>query len=165
MNHDKHHKSTTENSLTEIFDTGTRSSHIFTVFTTDLDSSVQSRQGTAYPPCPHPSESMRINANQAHVPRPDKTGRTNVSRGILSLCHFALEFLEFTAVCNLSDFQTYPLPGTQNTVKSKTSWVFLCFPLGVKDRKGTHRKSRLAVLESWRPVAKFANLGDEEQVK
>ena len=140
--HDKHHKSTTENSLGETFDTGTRSSHIFTVFTTDLDSSVQSRQGTAYPPCPHPSESMRINANQAHVPRPDKTDRTYVSRGTLyhfvtlSLYHFAVEFVEFTAVCNLSDFQTYPLPGTQNTVKPKTSWVFLGFPRFSSRSKG-----------------------------
>ena len=111
MNHDKHHKSTTENSLTEIFDTGTRSSHIFTVFTTDLDSSVQSRQGTAYPPCPHPSESMRINANQAHVPRPDKTGRTNVSRGILSLCHFVTLQLNFLNLQPFATFQTFrPIP-------------------------------------------------------
>ena len=110
-------------------------------------------------------------ANQCESSPCSKTGQNRQNQCFkrhfvtLSLCHFAVEFVEFTAVCNLSDFQTYPLPGTQNSVKPKTSWVFLGFPLGVKDGKGTHRKCRLAILESWRPVAKFANLGDEEQVK
>ena len=111
----------TENSPGETFDFRNQ---IFTVFITDLDSSVpsrQGRQGTAIPPCPHPSESMRI-----HVPRAQQKETTFRE----ALC---------SSICNLEDLSPTPsVPGTQSTLKPKL--LSSGFPLGVKDGKGTHGK-------------------------